>query len=395
MTIEDLIILTSNHSFKLNLNKWDLQAVHSLSNQVSQGTAFTEKQRILSLRILKKQISDLSAVLSIDLSAFLSNPTFKYPVRVISNSKTMTVAANETFGKVIKVSFPYDEKIIESIREKKSQLDFSSWNQEEKVWVFSLSEKNINFLWTLSKDHAFEIDETLADYMQQMTKIFDQPEDHVPMLVIDEDCPKFINVSKYVPPCTSKDILSALFEARKCGIFTWDDRVEYFLTHGNINTFTKNFLSSDPGKHFHLNCKNNEIDNLADIVKHLTPCIFIIPAGEEMLKMKIAFDFLKNIGIMNNEMSVMFRVPKENGQEFNDFVKENKLNSPITEDTKIVFISGKVRKAIAESKIKFHSAIHLGSVSAHYTIKNLLQNQENLIYFSPKSIQQEFFFANV
>lgn len=395
MTVEDLIVLTSNHSFLLNLNKWDLQAVHSLSYQVAQGTAFTEKQRSLSLRILKKQITNLSGVLSTDLSIFLSNPTFKFPVRVIPSSRTMTVSSNETFGRVVKVAFPYDEKIIETIRQRKSQLDTAAWNNDEKLWVFSLSERNIGFLSEMNKDNVFDIDDTLSMYMQQMMDINNQPEKYVPMLVIEDDCPKFINVPKSVPPCSSKDILPALFEARKRGIFTWDEQIEYFLNHGNISVFTKNFLSSDPGKPLYLNCKNNDMNNLADIVKYMNPCIFIVPAGDEMLKMSQAFDCLKNLGIKNTEMSVMFRMAKENGKEFNDFIKGNMLNSPITQDTKIVFISGKMRKAVAESKIKFHSAIHLGSVSAHYTIRNLLQNQENLVYFSPKAVQQEFFFADM
>jgi hypothetical protein len=395
MNIEDLIVQASIYSFLLNLNQWDFQAVHSLAGQISQGIAFTEKQRLLSLRILKKHVASLSTILNMDLSASVLTPTFKSPIRVISNDRKMEISNNETFGKVIKVKFPYDDKLISLIREHKGPLDTVIWNKEEKLWVFSLSEKNISFLLDLNKDDIFEIDETLSLYFQQMRNVFDQPEKYVPMLVIEDDYPKFTNVLKSVPQCSSRDILSALFEARKRGIFTWDEQIEYFLNHGNINSFTKNFLSSDPGTPLYLNCKNNDINNLTDIVKYMNPCIFIIPGVDEMLKLKQAFNFLKDLGFKNTEMSVLFRLPKENGKEFNEFIKEHKLNSPIHQDTKIVFISGKMRKAIAESKIKFHSAIHLGSMSAHYTIKNLLQNQENLIYFSPKSLQREIFFADM
>ena len=43
----------------------------------------------------------------------------------------------------------------------------------------------------------------------------------------------------------------------------------------------------------------------------------------------MSVNFLKNIGIENEEISVLFRLPKETGEKFNSFVKLNKLNNPI------------------------------------------------------------------
>jgi len=84
-------------------------------------------------------------------------------------------------------------------------------------------------------------------------------------------------------------------------------------------------------------------------------------------------------------MSVMFRLPAETGKNFNDFVKNNQLNNPITDKTKIVFISSKLPKPVIKSKVKFNCVINLGLGGVHYTIKNFTENHENLINFSEKT----------
>ena len=81
--------------------------------------------------------------------------------------------------------------------------------------------------------------------------------------------------------------------------------------------------------------------------------------------------------------------------DFNDFVKENKLNSPITEKTKIVFISSKLPKPFVKSKVKFNCVINLGFGGVHYSIKNFVENHENLIFYTEKKSQKEFEFVLV
>jgi hypothetical protein len=112
--------------------------------------------------------------------------------------------------------------------------------------------------------------------------------------------------------------------------------------------------------------------------------LFVIPGVDELEKVKEAFHFLKEIGIKNEEMSVVFRLPSETGVVFNNFVKEHQLNSPLTDKTRIVFVSGKLPKPILKSKIKFHAAINMGFPNVHYTLKNYVDNQENSLFFVHK-----------
>jgi hypothetical protein len=70
---------------------------------------------------------------------------------------------------------------------------------------------------------------------------------------------------------------------------------------------------------------------------------------------------------------------------FNDLVKSFNLNSPIGENTKIVFISQKLPKPLLKSEIEFKFIINLGSISGvHYSLSNYLQDRMDVIKYTDK-----------
>ena len=181
---------------------------------------------------------------------------------------------------------------------------------------------------------------------------------------------------------TTTDLLHSIFEARKFGIFTWDDTINNFVDSDEVTTTTREFLKSEPGTKFAINSENHEISVLEDIVKHLFPVLVVIPGGDEFGTLTQSHKFFNNIGIANNEMSVMFRLPSETHEMFNIFVKQSELNSPITEKTKVVFISGKMPKPVLKSKVKFHCVLNLGYNNVHYSLREFVGKHENLIFYS-------------
>jgi len=76
-------------------------------------------------------------------------------------------------------------------------------------------------------------------------------------------------------------------------------------------------------------------------------------------------------------------------------VKNTALNNPVTDTTKIIFLSGKVPKPLIKSNIEYHLTINLGYDNVHYTMREFVQRQENLIYYSKKQIQKEFNFDDL
>ena len=118
------------------------------------------------------------------------------------------------------------------------------------------------------------------------------------------------------------------------------------------------------------------------------PNLFIVPGGLEMEKLEQAVGILKGMGVVEKNISVLFRLPTENGKNFNDFVRKMGINGPIDSETKVVFISGKLPKPLIKSGIRFNSIINLGFDSAHYTLKSFVKNHPNLVYFDVNKNQK-------
>jgi hypothetical protein len=390
MYIEDLICKL-NQTCKVN--RYDVNLVPSLVNQTLFGIGFTEKQSILAIRILKRYSVNLSQSLGVDISPFLENPAFKYRLRKINNLKKISVVDYAQWGRAIKVEFPFDQIKIDEIRKNREKLGICQWDIEHKAWMFSLNEKNIQFLANFVENNGFDYDTEFKDYLDQVKEIIASMEKYVPMLAIENNEPKYLNISQFVPKLESKEVISALFEAKKAGIFTWDDSISNYVDQQGLNSVTREFLINDGTKNLEIDSTQTPIDCLSEIVKFTSPTLFIIPGGSELDKTKMVNNFLTKLGYANNEMSVMFRLPSSQGRDFNEFVKSCGLNNPISEKTKFVFVSIKLPKPVIKSKLKFGSVISLGQTNVHYTIRDFFKNRTNLIYYCESNKQREFNFA--
>ena len=90
-------------------------------------------------------------------------------------------------------------------------------------------------------------------------------------------------------------------------------------------------------------------------------------------------EYLKLTRYQDEQMTVMFRLDSSSGRMCNDYIKENKLNTPLTDKVKFVFVSGKIPKPLIESGKNFDAIIHFGTNSAHYTLKNFVKSHHNVI----------------
>ena len=107
-----------------------------------------------------------------------------------------------------------------------------------------------------------------------------------------------------------------------------------------------------------------------------------IPGGSELESLKFSYNFLMSHGYTSDQISVLFRLDGSAGKMCNEFVKEKKINNPISDKIKVFFISGKVPKPLMAEKVVFDVIINLGSNSAHYTQKNLIQTHNCVINYT-------------
>ena len=388
MFVEDLISALA-WSLNSSMNSWDKKLIESFSDQIFRGMGLTEKQSALALKILKRNIPSLTQHFGTDPTTHILNPTYKLGIRKINENKRISVVQNQIYSKVIKLEFPYSEKYVNLLRLSRDFLNFAQWDGDEKAWMVALSENSVDFLTENFDLKEFNCDDEFLSYVDQSKNIKDHLENYAPLLISNNGELKYENCSKFVPNLQATDILSGVFEARRSGVVTWDDTISNFIESDSVSSITKQFLKSDPGVNFELNRKTVQISDLTDIIAHLKPCLFIVPGGSELQTLEVAYNLLKAMNIDDKNISVMFRLPSDSGKDFNDFVKFNRLNAPVAENTEIVFISSKVPKPVIKSNLKFGCVINLGFGSnAHYSIKSFVAKQENYISFSEQSHQE-------
>lgn len=374
------------------MNTFDLNVLINIQNQMMLSKNLTEKQGNLCVTILKRYEKKLSEHLGQDISIFLKNPQFKNPFRVSITEKTISVCDHPVLKRAARVKFFYDEKIIAKIREQKAKLNYSVWNDLEKSWFFSLDERTISFLSSLIDEYGFKPDQEFQDYVDQINEIKKNIEQYVPMVVKTDDGIKFVNISKYTPQNSSDDLIESLFLARKIGIQTWDETIEQELNEKITDEEVKKFLRSDPLTRHELFLDEKSLSSISNIVKHLYPCLVIMPDNTESYKISKIVDFFKSIGVTENEISVLFRLPTATGADFNNYVKNNHLNNLVSDQTKLVFIDSNIPKVILNPRINFNCVLNYKFYDAHFKLREFLRNQPNIIGILEKTPNRRFVF---
>ena len=374
MYIEDLL---SELMYSVKTNRYDLTLVQSFYEQINyKNLGFTEKQSAIMLKMLKAYKQQINAHLGKDITPWLDNPQFKFSIRTISMIKHISTHISE---RIIKVKFPYEEKLVNEIKKVRGEFLQAEWQSDDKLWIFSLEDKVINFFSSWIENYNFTADIEFKNFVSQIEAITSNIENYIPMLTYDGKNTKYINAHSGVPKLTSDNVLTSIFEARRAGITTWDSNIDNALDNCNKTEIVKTFIKSDPSDNFSINLEENSILELKPIVQNLLPCIVTVPGGNELNKMQQALELLKDISIENQEISVLFRLPSDTGGDFNKFVKEEKLNSPISEKTKVVVLSGKLPKTIFDSELKFNCVLNFNFYNVHYTLANFMKNKHNVI----------------
>lgn len=377
MFIEDLIQKLCHSS--INLNLFDKKFVLSLYNQLNSGIFFTEKQAKLALTVLKKYKIKLSIELNQDILLFLENPQYRHAFRQINLYKTIEIVNYKNSKRVIKVSFPYDENLISKFKKEKLNFHHAFWDPDEKSWIFELHEKNLLFLSTLVNEFNFIGDDEFINYIDQINKITSNVENYIPMVVKDGDLYVLKNVHPIIQGTLGNTLISSLFEARKKGIFTWSDDIETEIENSNEYIVVKRFLKSHNNKEFTINLEETPLQHISSIVKNLFPCFVIIPGGSELDVLKKNYEFFESIGINRSNMSVLFRLSNKTDKEFNDYVRNQQLNNPLDDNSKVIYISNNIPKTYLESRININSVLNYSLYTPHYKLRDFIVNQHNVI----------------
>jgi len=371
MFLEDIIHASGHIS---GVHNRDLVLFNSFSDQIWMGKGLTQKQLDMSLKLLKKYHIPLSVYMKGDVLPHLTTPTLRLGVRKIEpQPKKITVLDKDT--KKFSVSFPYDENLVGKLRSFNNRQfgDSATWDSENKFWTFPLTERAAIFLKNEVVPQGFEACDQTQAIFDQIDEILVNFEDFVPQLKYEDELFYFKNTHPSVPQPENMNFLESLYHAKRYGITTWDSGINEVLENGNFSIFTKKFLNSSESMDLEINGDEHGIEIFDELIDLLTPTLIIIPPGSEIVHLRKWWTYLSAKNFTKNQISVMFRTDNTVDRIFNELIKEQGLNSPVTEDTKFVFVSHKLPKPIVKSKIDFKLVINLGALpGVHYSLQSYL-----------------------
>lgn len=154
----------------INLARYDNDVLDSMSQASIDGKALTERQGQLAIKIILKYKRQLAAKL-IDVAPIEEDPVFRATPRKMDYRKSLFIKDDKLFAK-----FPYDTKLIESIRTfKKESQGECEFLIDEKLWKFGLTEFNLNWAHTVAVANGFDIDGEVTMLVQQVIDIEKTP----------------------------------------------------------------------------------------------------------------------------------------------------------------------------------------------------------------------------
>lgn len=412
MYIEDIIVSLAGFGHVVTVtdkfSKFEFQAIASMCDQICNGNALTEKQANLVLQIFNKHVDTIKWLVP-EIVEELAQPEWKYPFRSLVVDKSITIESEKQFSqrhvqKLITLRFPFDQQIVDKLRGRNGKVhDYykGNWNVREKTWTFNLTEKNILFLGNLLLESGFNADEEFCIYYDAIKEAQNNLESNVPILSEVDGSYKIINSHKSIPQPGEVSVTEAAFFAKRYGITIYDDAVSNKL-HAEASTVTQKLINSTCTDKLWFNEIDVNVEEFADLIKYGGKTLIIIPGGTELELTRKWTDLALSQGITAEQISVLFRLDSKTetpgpGSEiartnntkkdkFHSYIRDMKLNNPITSDTKIVFVSTKITKPLVKSGIHFNTVINLGYYNyLHFTMRVIVDGVCNLLFYSMKA----------
>ena len=139
----------------INLARYDVNIIASMSGNTQTGTALTDRQAEIACKIILKYRKQL-ATRSIDVTP-VETPAFRIPLRTIDRRKLVTLVDDE-----ICLKFPFETKLIDQVRDMtKDSQGHWRWSNSSKEWRLGLTETNLVAALGIGRIHQFEIDPEL------------------------------------------------------------------------------------------------------------------------------------------------------------------------------------------------------------------------------------------
>jgi len=162
-------LITPNSVNRINLARYDIAIVNSMASTTVFGTALTDKQAELAVKLVLKYRRQF-AKLGIDVSP-AETPVFRLAPRKMDRTKAVWLD-----GENIVVKFPYDNDLIKELQNFREDSQGRAWyDRDKKLWNLAITEYNVNWIIPWANGYGFEIDHHVQELFAQILECELQP----------------------------------------------------------------------------------------------------------------------------------------------------------------------------------------------------------------------------
>jgi hypothetical protein len=346
------------------LQSQDITVCDNFVQNIETKKYFTEKQANFLLRILKKYQKECEKK-KLLIDDVLENPQWKYPFRVLDQTKSIAIEKDDkkTLWIVLKIPFNLKEKLDELI----DQRDYkhSVWDPDRQVRKIKFYNCNIIELNEFADNHGLIKDQSFLTVLSEVEEIWQYQDQAIPSSVLVGGQISLMNASEEAIEYWNDNHTGSLdrdmFLAKSIGYPLILDR--------KPSTILEKISSSQ-----HTEFWIKDIENIFKLLRIIKRKIAVIVNKDDH-----SVQWIKQISkeIQNNipeaKIKICFRYEKSEDPKikFNDWIKENGYGGNV-EEGDIYFFQGKPAKWL---------------FSKNHDVKMILTNS---LYPIPSSIAQDW-----
>jgi len=371
----------------VKLDSSDYALINSLAKQVYKKVGFTDRQYELAKLKIKQYADQFDS--GFDTDAVCRN--LKYPIRTIDRARWIRL--EEVDGVLnVAVRFVFQKKLISKISTIKNTVKETNYDTTNKIHYFPFTERVTYTVVDTFKDSNFEIQKELMEYYNKIEHMINNKRDYLPGVYsydlrnLNEKSFDYAISSVGTP--TKQNLYKFYDRKEQLGIYHFDQELLEqslrLLSPLTRRIVERNLLQVqvDPRTY----SANAIAETIVDLDRF--PLLISIPERtcyEDLTKFHKAF----NSVVSNEQCSVLFRLDNNNDTNlFNDYIKDNNLNNPVDDSTKIVYITtSKLPKPLLRSNWHPQAAIitFSGYGGGNNKVDGFLETLDLVIHYDTES----------
>mgnify|MGYP003666727621 FL=1 len=374
ITIEDCIeALAGTHEHIVcskEIESSDKGLIYSLARQTVRGTAYTDRQCELAI---SKATHYKSILEEVDIDVTTSVTQLRMPLRSIDRSRWIKlknqmqslIPFNNPDEQYIAVRFSFQKKLISALENINSKP--IHYDKINKTHYFEYNERTLHNVVSALTNKGFEIQPELQERYEILEMMNNNKKNYVPgiySLKLKNLHAKAIDYAISTIGSPDVDNLAMYKDRDQLLGITHFDEDDLNNSIRKLTTLSQKIVKRK-SSNILINSDEHVFDRVAESILELNryPLLVVLNDETELENLQKVHQSFRNI-FSNDDFCSLYR--KENispgNTEFNEYIKQNKLNNSLAIKSKVVYTSiNKMSKVMLKSEWRPQAAILMGS----------------------------------